>query len=242
MTAAVQSSRPAHRGVVSPRLKTGVFALSGSNSLATTYFFYYLYFYTQDKFGFGQLQNFELAALLGAVYAVFAFYAGRYAQRAGYFAALRLGLGIMIAALLLGSHAEALWAALGLIFVADIGMCFTWPSLESLMSEGEPRARLLSLVGIYNFTWAVTGGLAYATGGAMQRSWGLRSMFFVPAALLFMEMVFSFWLERRVNRQPPVARADPSPPGATSAERRRLLPVSPRVFLKSPGWPIRWLT
>jgi MFS family permease len=230
MTAAAQSSRPVHRGVVSPRLKSGVFALAGSNSLATTYFFYYLYFYTQDKFGFSQLQNFVLAALLGAVYGVFAFYAGRFAQRAGYFAALRLGLAIMVAALCLGSHAQ-LWAALVLIFVANIGMCFTWPSLESLMSEGESRARLLSLVGIYNFTWAVTGGLAYATGGAMQTHWGPRSMFYVPAGLLFLEMIFAYWLEKQVNNQPPAARDNPPPPSAPAAQRRAS-PVPPRAFLK----------
>ncbi len=234
MTVAAHSSRPAHRGIASPRLKAGVFALTGVNSMATTYFFYYIYFYTQDKFGFGQLQNFELAAVLGAVYAVFCFFAGRFAQRAGYFASLRLGTGVMIAAFLLGSRATALWPALGLIVVATIGMCFTWPSLEGLMSEGETRARLRSLVGIYNFTWAVTGGFAFSTGGAMQKSWGRQSMFLVPAGLMFLELFFSFWLEKKVNRQPPVAPANPAPPSAAEAERR-VSPVSPGTFLKM-GW------
>jgi len=231
MTNAAHSSGPAHRGIASPRLKTGVFALTGANSMATTYFFYYLYFYTQDQFRFGQLQNFELAALLGAVYAVFAFYAGRFAQRAGYFASLRLGLGIMIAAILLGSRTAALWPALALIVAANIGMCFTWPSLEGLMSEGETRARLRSLVGIYNTTWAVAGGLAYCTGGAMQKSWGRQSMFFVPAGLLFLEMIFSYWLEKQVNSQPLAARDNPIPPVAPDAERSAS-PVSARTFLR----------
>jgi predicted MFS family arabinose efflux permease len=234
MTAAAHSSRPAHRGIASPRLKTGVFALTGANSMATTYFFYYIYFYTQDQFGFGQLRNFELAALLGAVYAASAFYAGRFAQRGGYFASFRLGLAIMIAAILLGSLTAALWPALALIVAADIGMGFTWPSLEGLMSEGETRAQLRSLVGIYNATWAVTGGLAFCTGGAMQKSWGRQSMFFVPAALLFLEMVFSFWLEKQVNNQPRAARANPAPAIAPAAERRAS-PVSPGTFLKM-GW------
>ena len=35
-------------------------------------------------------------------------------------------------------------------------------------------------------------------------------MFFVPAGLLFLEMIFSFWLEKQVNRQPPAARDDPA--------------------------------
>ena len=195
MNAAAHSSRPAHRGVASPRLKTGVFALAGVNSLATTYFFYYVYFYTEKKFGFGQLQNFELASLLGLVYAIFAFYAGRFAQKTGYFASFRLGIGIMGAAFLLGSQMTAVWPAVALIVVATFGMCFTWPPLQGLMSEGESRARLRGLVGIYNFTWAVTSAFAYFTGGAMQKAWGRQSMFFVPAGLLCLEMIFSFWLE-----------------------------------------------
>jgi len=137
----------------------------------------------------------------------------------------------MTAALLLGSRMAAVWEVLGLVFVADIGMCFTWPSLESLMSEGEPRARLLSLVGIYNFTWAVTGGFAFATSGAMQTRWGPRSMFFVPAGLLFLEMIFSFWLEKRVNSQCSAA-PDNTLPRSAPAAGRRASAVPPRTFLK----------
>ena len=234
MTTAAQTARTAHRGVAAPGLKTGVFALAGSNSLATTWFFYYIYFYTPDKFGFGQLQNFELAALLGAVYAVVAFYAGRFAQRAGYFASLQLGLGIMVAAILLAGRMTAAGPAVALFAVATAGMSCTWPALEGLMSEGETRARLRGLVGIYNCSWAVTSALGYFTGGAMQKSLGRQSLFFVPAGLLFLEMVFSFWLERQVNRQPLPARDDPGPLPAPSAEARHS-PVSPRTFLKM-GW------
>jgi len=234
MSAAAHSSRPAHRGIASPRLKTGVFAMTGANSMATTYFFYYIYFYTQDKFSFGQLQNFELAALLGAVYAAFAFYAGRFAQRSGYFASIRLGTGIMIAAMLLCGRMTAVGPALALIVVATTGMCFTWPSLEGLMSEGESRARLQSLVGIYNATWAVAGGFAYSTGGVMQKNWGRQSMFFVPTALLFLEMMISIWLEKMVNRQPSAARDNPAPWTAPAADQRAS-PVSARTFLRM-GW------
>ena len=35
--------------------------------MATTCFFYYIYFYTQDQFGFGQLQNFKHAGIHEAV-------------------------------------------------------------------------------------------------------------------------------------------------------------------------------
>ena len=234
MTADVHSPRPVHRGVVSPRLKTGVFAIAGANSLATTYFFYYIYFYTSDEFRFKQLQNFELAALLGLVYAVFAFYAGRFAQRAGYFAGFRRGAAIMVASILLASRMTLVWPALACMAVASFGMCFTWPALEGLMSEGESRERLGGLVGIYNSTWAVTSAFGYFTGGAMQKALGRQSMFIVPAALIGLEVIFSYWLEREVNRQPPAARAEDRPPVAPSVEARRS-PIPAHTFLKM-GW------
>ena len=94
------------------KLKTGVFALEGLNSLATTWFFYDIYFYTRDQFKFGALQNLLLAALLGAVYAVSAFFGGRFAQKFGYFTAVRWGTGLMAAAILIGSQVEGLPATI----------------------------------------------------------------------------------------------------------------------------------
>ena len=40
------------------------------------------------------------------------------------------------------------------MMVANFGMCFTWPALEAMVSEGEPRHRMQSMVGMYNITWA----------------------------------------------------------------------------------------
>jgi MFS family permease len=231
MTPAANRAVTIHRGVACARLKAGVFALAAANSLATTLFFYYVYFYTRDKFGFNTLHNFILAAALGLVYAVFAFCGGRFAQKAGYFAAFRLGTCAMLGAFLLGSQADGVWAALGLVVVANIGMCFTWPALEGLMSEGETPARLRGLVGIYNVTWAGTAALAYFTGGAMQKSWGARSMFFVPAGLLCLEIIFSVWLENRVNHQPAAATDEDRPPAVPEAGHP-VSPIAPKVFLK----------
>ncbi len=72
------------------------------------------------------------------------------------------------------------------------GMCFTWPTLEALVSEGEPRAGLQQMVGIYNAVWAGTGAVAYFTGGAMLDRLGLRSLFYVPMALLITELALGF--------------------------------------------------
>ena len=231
MTAAANSPAPVHRGVASPSLKIGAFALAGSNSLATTWFFYYIYFYTQDKFGFDALHNFLLAALLGLVYAVFAFYGGRFAQKAGYFPSIQLGVGIMFAAFLLTSQVNTLRPALALIILACVGMCFTWPAFEALISEGEPRRRLRGLVGLYNINWAVTAAFAFFTGGAMRKNWGPQSLFFVPAGLMLLELIYSFWLEKQVNLQPPATPDDTTLEIEPAAESRAS-PVPPRAFLK----------
>ena len=79
-------------------------------------------------------------------------------------------------------------------------MCLTWPTLEALVSEGESRAGLQQMVGIYNAIWAGTGAVAYFTGGAMLDRLGLHSVFYVPMAILLTELALTFWLADRVRR------------------------------------------
>src|ERR1039457_1168001 len=80
------------------RLKTGCFVLEGLNSFATVYYFYYFYFFMQTVHGFGNRANLTLAALNGAVYAIMSWQGGRFAQRFGYFTALKAGFAIMAGA------------------------------------------------------------------------------------------------------------------------------------------------
>ena len=135
----------------------------------------------------------------------------------------------MAAVFLVGSQVEGLPATVAVIVVGDIGMCLTWPALEALMSEGEPPVRLQSLVGIYNFVWAGASAFAYFTGGVLQQKWGLKSIFFVPAALLILEMALAFWLEREAERQPPL---EPDPPLLRPIPEGSASPISPAIFLK----------
>jgi len=72
--------------------KTGCFILEGLNSFATVFYFWYLYFYMQKVFGFGNKANLALAALSGGVYVFAAWWGGKFAQKFGYFTALKLGL------------------------------------------------------------------------------------------------------------------------------------------------------
>ena len=146
----------------SRRLKSGYFVLEGLNSFATVYYFYYFYFFMQTVYGFGNKANLALAALNGAVYAVMAWQGGNFAQRFGYFTALKTGFVIMMGELAVGSQLHSAGGHIVVMAVTVVGMCFTWPTLEALVSEGETRAGVQRMVGIYNMTWAATAAVAAA--------------------------------------------------------------------------------
>lgn len=177
------------------QFKLGVFVLEGSNSFATTYYFYYFYFFMQKQFGFGDKANLILAALNGFVCMIAAWWGGRFAQRAGYFTALKLGFGIMGATLLIGAQCTSAAAHIAVMVVTVIGMCLTWATLEALVSEGERPDRLPQNIGIYNVVWAGTGALAYFMGGALLDGLGLKSLFYVPAVMFLGQLGGTFWLE-----------------------------------------------
>jgi len=184
----------------SRRLKTGYFILEGLNSFATVYYFYYFYFFMHTEFGFGNRANLLLAALNGAVYALMAWQAGRFAQRFGYFAALKVGFVIMLGALAVGSQLHTATGHILVMAVAAVGLCFTWPTLEALVSEGETPAGVQRMVGIYNVNWAGTAALAYFTGGAMLEKLGLRSLFYIPVAIQLSQLALTLWLESQARR------------------------------------------
>lgn len=217
-----------HRGLTSRKLKTAVFALEAINALSTTYFFYDIYFYTQDQFHFNVRQNLLLAAALGAFYAVSAFYGGRFAQRYGYLTSVKWGAGLMAGLFLLGSQMDNMAGTVAIIILSNMSLCLTWPALEALMSEGEAPPRLQSLVGIYNVVWAAFGAIAYFTGGMLLKAWS-RSIFVIPAVLLLIELALAIWLEREAQEQEQgpldTVLLRPVPESEVS-------PVSPSTFLK----------
>src|SRR5438094_6130122 len=87
--------------------KTGYFILEGLNSFGLVYYTYYLFFFMEQVFGFGNQANLALAALSGGIYMCAAWWGGRFAQRVGYFTALKLGFVIMIGALAVGTQLES---------------------------------------------------------------------------------------------------------------------------------------
>ena len=142
----------------SPRIKTGAFVLEGLNSVSTTFYFYFIYWFLDRELGFGSRGNLVWAVGHGAVYVVASLVGGRYGQRRGYLRALQIGFLGMSACFL------AAWAATfapvsrgvqigvqaGLMLLATVSICFTWPNLEAIVSEGETTLRLQRYIGIYN--------------------------------------------------------------------------------------------
>lgn len=178
--------------------KSIYFVIEGLNSFTTVYYFYYFYFFMQQQFGFGNKANLLLAAANGATYAVGSWWSGRLAHRYGCLNALKFGFALMFTSLLAGSQVSSAAAQILVMLFAVLGMCFTWPMLEALVSENEPRAGLQSMVGIYNVVWAATGALSYFVGGAMLERLGIRSLFFVPMSLLGIQFCLTVWAQKRV--------------------------------------------
>ncbi len=212
------------------RLKAGYFTLEGLNSFGTTCFFYYFYFLTQQRFGFGNKANLILAALNGLVYVFGSWGAGLFGQRKGYFAALKIGYVTMLVALLIGSQLDTPATLVPLMLLTVVGMCFIWPSLEALVSEGETPAGLQHNVGIYNVVWSGTGALAYFTGGAMVEKLGFKSMFYIPAAIMAVQLTLTFWLQNQARSAQ--TKTDSTSTAAPMLEARRPSPAKAKAFLR----------
>ena len=227
--------QPVHRGITSQKLKSAAFVLEGLNSLSTTYFFYYLYFFTKARFQFAAMQNLWLAAVLGFLYGIGSYFGGRFAQRLGYFLAVRIGIVSMLVAFFTCAFvASTWWAVVGLAMIGAVGMGFTWPGIEAMVSEGETPARLPALVGLYNFIWSITGAISFFSGGAIMEMCGGRSVFFVPSGLLLAELILIIWLEKAADRQPAVTAEAVHPLLHAEPEGYKST-VSPKKFL-SMAW------
>jgi MFS family permease len=185
--------------MLSSRLKRGYFILEGLNSFGTVLYFYYFYFFMQKEFGYGNKANLALAALNGVTYALGSWWAGRAAQRIGYMPALKVGFGTMALALAIGMYAQGPIPHILVMIMAVLGMCFTWPTLEALVSEGEHPSKVPHMVGVYNVIWAATGAVAYFIGGTLLDQLGLRSIFYVPMGVFLLQFILTVWLERQAK-------------------------------------------
>src|SRR5271170_6763969 len=190
-----------HRGnfrtamTANQKIKFSCFTLEGLNSFATVLYFNYLYFFMRDRFGFDNKHNLALAAFLGFIYIFASWQAGKFAQRRGYFLALKIGFSIMAVSLIAGLFLNSASGEILAASCVTLGMCFIWPTLEALVSDGETAARLPRAIGIYNVVWAVTNALAYFVGGTLIETFGYRILFVLPLAMVLLQLGLAFWLQ-----------------------------------------------
>jgi MFS family permease len=176
--------------------KLTFFALEALNSLSTSYYFFYLFFFMAEKYGFDNRDNLALAAFNGFVYMANAWLGGRFGQRFGYLNALQVGVIGMALPLMAGYTLDSSWGHILVMALCTLGMGFTWPNLEALVSEGESPATLPHTLGIYNMVWAAMGALAFFFGGALLETLGERSLFWLPAGIQLVQMLLIIRLKR----------------------------------------------
>jgi len=213
--------------------KVACFTLGGVGSFAVSFYFYYFYFFMQDQFGFGSKDNLTLAALNGFIYVFASWQSGRFAQRRGYFNALKLGLSVMLLALAVGSQLAKLHSAVGLVLATimlTIGQCFLWPAIEALVSEDEDAVGLPRAVGTFNVVWAGTNALALFGGGTVVEKFGFGTIFFLPITLLTTQLALTFWLEKHANDLARATGNEPSP--APIPDPHRPSPAKTKAFLR----------
>ncbi len=214
------------------QLKVGYFTLAGLNTLATSYYFNYLFFFLRDHFGFGNRGNLWVTALSGFIYIFAAWQCGKFAARFGRVLSLKIGFLSLCVVMIGGALAHSVVTQLITVSLYNIVLLLTWPALEALVSERETQAGVQEMVGIYNCTWAGAAALAYFTGGKLYDVLGAGAVFWLPAGIFFAQFLLLLWLEKH---HAAVLAATPVP----SREKHHMpessalsQPVSPRVFLK----------
>ena len=218
----------------SPRIKRGVFWLEGLNAIATTWYFYFIFFFLEEQFHFDKQKNLIWAAALGFVFIFAAMLGGKVGQRLGYFRALAFGFATLSLSLFTGIWLEGEYQHLAVLLVAGAGMCFTWPNLEALVAEGESRAALQRNLGIYNLVWSGGNAVAYFSGGILLDHLGARAIFALPAVIIFGQFLLTLRLHAVSQREPaPVhsAAAAVTESALSSAGERQRSPVPPATFM-----------
>ncbi len=210
------------------KFRAACYTIEGINSFAVVIYFSYLYFFFKHQFGFDDRQNLLLAALIGLVYTIASWQAGKLAGRFGYFNALKFGFGLMAVGLVAGLLSHTVAAEIVTACIANIGMCFIWPTIEALVSEDDTPEHVPHAVGIYNITWAAANAVAFFIGGTLIQKFGYHSIFYVPLAMVVVQFCLVFWVEKlHANPPPAPAEIKPSPP-----DPNRPSPVRAKTFLR----------
>lgn len=213
----------------SRQFKAVCFAIEGASSFSVSLYSYYIYFLMRDHFGFNGRDNLAFAALNGLIYVFSAWQGGRFGQRRGYFNALKFGFAAMIAALVIGFEFQSVPGLILATGLFNVGMCFIWPTIEALVSEGEDAAGLSRMVGTYNVVWAATNALALFTGGTLVEKFGFKTIFFLPVAVFVVLLGLVFWLQKHADAARAAGHETVSAP---IPEPHRPSPAKTRAFLR----------
>ena len=177
--------------------KRPLFVFEALGSLACGFYGNYVFFLFRDRYGFGNLGNLGVAALMGLVIALAAWQGGRFAERCGCFKAMFVGLWGMMVSHCIGVCFPALAIQLAVMVFWAASQFIVWPALETLVSGstgGPARARL---IGVYSVVWASCSALSYFFGGALFDRLGNSSIFWLPLGLHLIQIILLRHIERR---------------------------------------------
>ena len=180
--------------------KIGVFTLEGLNAVPLAVYFMYMFFFMQERYGFGDMENLLFGGFGGFIYMTFSALGGRVAPRFGFLNTITVSFALMTVVFPCGLIAESMWGQIGIHTVAVAGMAFVWAPLESLAVQGERKNRVQKMVGIYNLVWSGMAALGFFLGGAIVDRFGFEAMFLIPAGVHFTQLLIVLWL-RRVERR-----------------------------------------
>lgn len=214
-------------------LKKYYFLLAALNTLATTWYSNYIFFFLRDQFGYGNRQNLWVSALYGLIYIPAAVQCGKFAQRRGFITSLKVGFGGLTLAMIFGAVLRGTVAGNIFALVAyTVALLFIWPALEALVSENETQAGVQHNVGVYNCTWAFGAAIAYFMGGSLYDWLGHGAVFWVPAGIFALQFTIAVWLGKKKRELPatPVELAAAAP--AHPEEKAFHQAVPPKRFLQ----------
>lgn len=214
------------------QLKACYLGLTAFNTIASQYYFSYLFFFLRDRFGFGNRGNLMAAALHGGIYIVAAWNGGRFAERRGYLTSLVVGFAGLTVCLAISSRLDSAGALLAMIVPYTIALLFVWPAVEALVTEHEPPHRIPHMIGVYNLTWSTATALAYFSGGRLYEAIGRTAVFVVPGVMFFTSLLVVFWLRPRVAAVAATLPPDVVEPAHHPDARALRQRVPPATFLQ----------
>lgn len=147
-----------------------------------------IFFFTENRFGWGVQRNFMLAAGQGAVYIVGALLADQFTRRWGQ----RRVLMTLYVVLALIAGVGVVWPTPGVVtsclILYMLVIAATWPALESMVSSGADAVGLSRRLAIYNLIWSGVGAVAVAINGTIIKHWP-AGVFLIPVITHLMAAV-----------------------------------------------------